>query len=46
MTGSSGRQRVPAESLSHYLLAAPTAQVAKRFGSLSAAVRGRRRGSA
>jgi len=34
MTGSSGRQRVPVESLSHYLLAAPPKQVAKRFGSL------------
>jgi type I restriction enzyme S subunit len=33
MTGSSGRQRVPAESLSHYMLAEPPAQVAKRFGS-------------
>ncbi|MGH8608554.1 MAG: restriction endonuclease subunit S [Gammaproteobacteria bacterium] len=33
MTGSSGRQRVPAESLSHYLLAAPPEQLAKRFGS-------------
>ncbi|MGH8006734.1 MAG: restriction endonuclease subunit S [Candidatus Binatia bacterium] len=33
MTGSSGRQRVPAESLAHYMLAAPPEQVAKRFGS-------------
>lgn len=33
MTGSSGRQRVPPESLSHYLLAAPPEQLAKRFGS-------------
>lgn len=34
MTGSSGRQRVPAESLSHYLLPLPPKVVAERFGSL------------
>ena len=34
MTGSSGRQRVPAESLSHYLLASPTKPVADQFGKL------------
>lgn len=34
MTGTSGRQRVPAESLSHYLLAVPPAKVAERFGSI------------
>ncbi len=34
MTGSSGRQRVPAESLSYYLLAVPREQVAKQFGSI------------
>jgi type I restriction enzyme S subunit len=34
MTGSSGRQRVPAESLSHYLLALPTRSVADQFGKL------------
>lgn len=33
MTGSSGRQRVPAESLSHYLLASPPRPIAERFGS-------------
>ena len=33
MTGSSGRQRVPVETLSHYLLVSPPNQVAKRFGS-------------
>ncbi|HMM44142.1 MAG TPA: restriction endonuclease subunit S [Candidatus Macondimonas sp.] len=33
MTGSSGRQRVPAESLSHYLLAVPPENVAKQFGA-------------
>lgn len=33
MTGSSGRQRVPAESLSHYLLVSPPKQVAEYFGS-------------
>lgn len=32
MTGSSGRQRVPAESMSHYLLIAPPEPLAKRFG--------------
>lgn len=35
MTGSSGRQRVPAESLSHYLVVAPPEQLAKRFGSVA-----------
>jgi type I restriction enzyme S subunit len=35
MTGSSGRQRVPAESLSHYLQIVPTAQVAERFGMVA-----------
>jgi type I restriction enzyme S subunit len=34
MTGSSGRQRVPAESLSHYQLVAPPEQLAKCFGSV------------
>lgn len=34
MTGSSGRQRVPAESLSHYLLTAPPQPIAKSFGVL------------
>ncbi len=33
MTGSSGRQRVPAESLSHFQLVAPSAQIAIYFGS-------------
>jgi type I restriction enzyme S subunit len=32
MTGSSGRQRVPAESLSHYLVVTPGKEIAKRFG--------------
>lgn len=32
MTGSSGRQRVPPESLSHYFLAMPPPMIAKRFG--------------
>ncbi len=35
MTGSSGRQRVPVESLSHYLVVAPPEQIAKRFGSVA-----------
>jgi type I restriction enzyme S subunit len=34
MTGSSGRQRVPAESLSHYFLAMPPRAIAERFGAL------------
>jgi type I restriction enzyme, S subunit len=34
MTGSSGRQRVPVESLSHYLLPVPPSQVAERFEML------------
>ena len=33
MTGSSGRQRVPAESLSYYLLAVPSPQVSQSFGT-------------
>ena len=33
MTGSSGRQRVPAESLRHYLLASPSQEIAQRFGA-------------
>ncbi len=33
MTGSSGRQRVPAETLSHFLLAMPPEPLAKTFGS-------------
>ncbi len=32
MTGSSGRQRVPAETMSHFLLTLPSDQVAKSFG--------------
>jgi type I restriction enzyme S subunit len=36
MTGSSGRQRVPAESLNHFLLPRPTEPVARTFGSLVA----------
>jgi type I restriction enzyme S subunit len=35
MTGTSGRQRVPAESLSHYLLASPPADLAETFGLLA-----------
>ncbi len=34
MTGSSGRQRVPAESLFHYPLISPSEQVANSFGAL------------
>ena len=34
MTGSSGRQRVPAESLSHFLIAVPSSGVAKLLGQL------------
>jgi type I restriction enzyme, S subunit len=32
MTGSSGRQRVPAESLSHFLVVTPDKELAARFG--------------
>ena len=32
MTGSSGRQRVPAESLSHFKIARPPERIAKQFG--------------
>jgi type I restriction enzyme, S subunit len=32
MTGTSGRQRVPAESLSHYRLVVPPSEVANSFG--------------
>ena len=35
MTGSSGRQRVPAESLAHYLMAAPSQQISKHFGTIA-----------
>lgn len=34
MTGSSGRQRVPADSLSHFMIAKPDKDVAKLFGRL------------
>jgi type I restriction enzyme S subunit len=34
MNGSSGRQRVPSESLSHYLLAMPNAELAAFFGQV------------
>jgi type I restriction enzyme, S subunit len=34
MTGSSGRQRVPAESLSHFKIAWPPERIAKQFGKL------------
>ena len=34
MTGSSGRQRVPAESLSHYLLVMPGDQITRHFGRI------------
>jgi type I restriction enzyme S subunit len=34
MTGTSGRQRVPAEALSHYLIAAPPKEIAEHFGAM------------
>jgi type I restriction enzyme S subunit len=34
MTGSSGRQRVPADSLSHFTIAKPNKEVAVQFGRL------------
>lgn len=36
MTGSSGRQRVPAQSLAHYIVVAPSAPVATAFGHVIA----------
>jgi type I restriction enzyme S subunit len=35
MTGTSGRQRVPSESLSHYLLVEPPERIAEQFGALA-----------
>lgn len=35
MTGSSGRQRVPAECLKQFLIVMPPAQLAQRFGELA-----------
>jgi type I restriction enzyme S subunit len=35
MTGTSGRQRVPAESLSHFFLAVPSPQIAELFGGIA-----------
>jgi type I restriction enzyme S subunit len=34
MTGSSGRQRVPAESLSHFKFVSPSKEIAELFGNL------------
>lgn len=34
MTGSSGRQRIPAESLSHFMVALPSRPAAEHFGNL------------
>lgn len=34
MTGSSGRQRVPAESLSHFFIARPAEAIAVAFGRI------------
>ncbi|MES2209274.1 MAG: restriction endonuclease subunit S [Chloroflexota bacterium] len=34
MTGSSGRQRVPAESLSYFLAVSPSSEVARLFGTV------------
>jgi type I restriction enzyme S subunit len=36
MTGSSGRQRVPASSLAGFLAVCPPAAIARSFGSLAA----------
>lgn len=38
MTGSSGRQRVPAEALSHFPVVVPSADVAQEFGLVSGAL--------
>jgi type I restriction enzyme S subunit len=34
MTGTSGRQRVPAECFNSYVVAEPSPEIAKRFGEL------------
>jgi type I restriction enzyme, S subunit len=34
MTGTSGRQRVQAEALSHYLITAPPKEIAEHFGAV------------
>lgn len=36
MTGTSGRQRVPSECFSRYMVAVPTPEVARRFGEVTA----------
>jgi type I restriction enzyme S subunit len=36
MTGTSGRQRVPSECFSSFLLAVPSPAVARQFGELTA----------
>ena len=36
MTGTSGRQRVPAEALSHYRIAAPPKEIGEHFGEVVA----------
>jgi type I restriction enzyme S subunit len=41
MTGSSGRQRVPAESMAHYKIAIPTPDIAERFGQIARNLIGR-----
>ena len=38
MTGTSGRQRVPAECLTNFKLAVPPAELAKKFGQFASAV--------
>lgn len=38
MTGSSGRQRVPPEALSHFLVASPPKEIAELFGQLIVAL--------
>jgi type I restriction enzyme, S subunit len=37
MTGTSGRQRVPADCFEHYLIVVPSDEVAKRFGEFARA---------
>jgi type I restriction enzyme S subunit len=46
MTGSSGRQRVPAESLSHYLVVTPSKAIAAQFGQTVGPLFARAAGSA
>lgn len=38
MTGTSGRQRVPAESLNQFMVAIPSSKIAERFGEFASSI--------